>query len=827
MAGGEGTRLRPMTSGTPKPLLPVANSPIMGHVLGLLRRHGLTETVVTVQFLAALVRDYFGDGEELGMSLAYATEDHPLGTAGSVKNAESALRDDSFLVISGDALTDIDLSGLMNHHRERGAMVTVCLTRVADPLDFGMTILDDEGRVQRFLEKPSWGQVFSDTVNTGIYVMEPEVLDFVETRAEVDWASDVFPALMAKGIPVHGYVADGYWEDIGTHASYMKAQADVLARKVTVDIGGFEVSPGVWIGEGAEVHEDAVLKGPLLVGDYAQVEAGVELREFTVLGNNVVVRSGAFLHRAVIHDNAFIGPRTNLRGCVVGKNTEIMRAARLEEGAVIGDECVVEEEALIASGVKVYPFKTIEAGAVVHDSVIWESRGQRTVFGPRGISGIVNVEITPELVVRLASAYATTLRKGAVVTMSRDHSRAARALKRAAIAAMTASAIDVRDLEVAPPSVTRLEAGRAGGAGGVMFRTTPGQPESVDIVFLDAQGIDLSVAAQRKLERVLQRQEFRRAFPGEIGDLSFPPRAVESYVQDLMEAVDLRGVGEAELKVVVDCAGGVAAMVLPTLLSRVGVEVLVVNGRLDDNEPTETSATRRAGLRRLASLVASSGADFGVRYDPVGERIRLVDETGAVMGDQRALLVFLDLVAAETPEAQVALPVTTTRVADQVCAFHGAQVSWVGTTPDDLVRATSDPTVAFAGDGRGGFVVPEVGPAIDGNAAFLRLLGLVARTRLRLSQIDARIPEAHVLRREVDTPWAAKGQVMRLVLEAAAGRTVDTTDGLRIVEDDGAWALVLPDPAEAVTRVWAEADSEEAATELLDSWTAVLERAGR
>ena len=164
------------------------------------------------------------------------------------------------------------------------------------------------------------------------------------------------------------------------------------------------MSPGVWVGEGAEVHEDAVLKGPLLIGDYAKVEAGVELREYTVLGNNVVVRTGAFLHRAVVHDNVFVGPRANLRGCVVGKNTELMRSVRLEEGVVIGDECVVEEEAIVSSGVKVYPFKTIEAGAVVHESVIWESRGQRTIFGPRGISGIVNVEITPELVVRLASA---------------------------------------------------------------------------------------------------------------------------------------------------------------------------------------------------------------------------------------------------------------------------------------------------------------------------------------------------------------------------------------------------------------------------------------
>ena len=554
---------------------------------------------------------------------------------------------------------------------------------------------------------------------------------------------------------------------------------------------------------------------------------GVELREYTVLGNNVVVRAGGFLHRAVVHDNVFVGPRANLRGCVVGKNTELKRSVRLEEGVVIGDECVVEEEAIVSSGVKVYPFKTIEAGAVVHESVIWESRSQRTIFGPRGISGIVNVEITPEMVVRLASAYATTLRKGSVVTTSRDHSRAARALKRAAIAALNASAIDVRDLEVAPPSVTRLEAGRAGGAGGLMIRTTPGVPESVDIVFLDSQGIDLSVTAQRKLERVLQRQEFRRAFPGEIGDLSFPPRAVESYVQDLMGAIDLRGVEDAGLKVVVDCAGGVAALVLPSLLSRVGVEVLVVNGRLDDHDPTETSAVRRAGLRKLGALVGSSGADFGVRYDPVGERIRLVDETGSMLGDQRALLVFLDLVAAEVADAQVALPVTTTRIAEQICRFHGAAVTWVGTTPDDLVRATAQPRSTFGGDGRGGFVIPEVGPAIDGNAAFLRLLGLVARTRLTLSQIDARIPAAHVLRREVDTPWAAKGQVMRTVLEAAGGRTVDTTDGIRIVEDDDRWVLVLPDPAEAITRVWAEGASQTEAHELLDEWSAVLERAGR
>ena len=222
MAGGEGTRLRPMTANQPKPLLPVVNKPIMEHVLRLLRKHGFDETVVTVQFLASMVRNYFGDGEEFGMSLQYATEDTPLGTAGSVKNAEDALRDEPFLVISGDALTDIDLTEMVRFHKDNGALVTVGLTRVPDPLEFGIVIADEDGRIQRFLEKPTWGQVFSDTVNTGIYVMEPEVLDDVPAGEVVDWSGDVFPRLLERGAPVYGWVADGYWEDVGTHESYLQ-----------------------------------------------------------------------------------------------------------------------------------------------------------------------------------------------------------------------------------------------------------------------------------------------------------------------------------------------------------------------------------------------------------------------------------------------------------------------------------------------------------------------------------------------------------------------------------------------------------------------------
>jgi mannose-1-phosphate guanylyltransferase/phosphomannomutase len=601
----------------------------------------------------------------------------------------------------------------------------------------------------------------------------------------------------------------------------------MLSGQVGIELDGFEMSPGVWVAEGAEVDAEAVLKGPLYIGDYAKVEAGVELREYTVLGSNVVVKEGAFLHRAVVHDNVFVAPSTNLRGCVVGKNTDIMAGARVEEGAIIGDECVIEAEAYVSSGVKVYPFKTIEAGAVVNTSVIWESRGQRNLFGPRGVSGLVNVEITPELAVRLASAYATTLKKGTTVVTGRDVSRAARTLKRAVISALTASAINVQDLEATPLTVARFETGREDCAGGIYIRTTLGETQGVDIIFLDPDGADLSQAAQRKLERVFGRQEYRRAFPGEIAELTYPPRVVETYTRDLLDRIDISGVREAGLKIVLDCAGGVASLVLPSLLGRVGVEVLTRGNALDEANPTETLAERMRDLERLGALVSSSRAAFGVRFDPVGERISLVDETGELVADDRALLVLLDLVAAERRSGRVALPVTTTRIAEQVAAYHGTQVTWTTTSPDDLTRVGREEGTIFGGDARGGFIVPEFSSVFDGSAAFVRLIGLVARTQLTLSQIDARIPQAHVLQRDVPTPWAVKGSVMRRVVEEAGDRSVDTTDGVRVVESDGRWVMVLPDPAEAVTHLWAEGPDDGSAQALLDEWAQVVESAGR
>ena len=436
MAGGEGSRLRPLTSNLPKPMIPLVNRPMMEHVVNLLRQHGFDEIVVTVAYLANAIRTYFGDGSEFGVKMVYATEETPLGTAGSVRNAMDVL-DDRFLVISGDVLTDIDLSAIVATHAEKGSMATIGLTPVENPLEFGIVITREDGSIERFLEKPTWGQVFSDTINTGIFVLEPEIFDHIPPGRPVDFSSEVFPALLEEGKPLYGAVAAGYWEDVGTLAAYGRAHKDILDGRVQVDIPGFQLATGVWLGEGAELDPSAGRGRPrarsvTTAGSWPAPASASTPCWGRTCGSATTPTSSApsstttptSASPAGCGARSWAGPAT----CAAG--------VRCDEGSVLGDECFVADDAFVGREVKIYPFKTVEAGAVINSSIVWESKGARSLFGRDGVAGLANVDVTPELAVRLAMAYASTLKADTTVVTSRDSSRSARMLKRAMMAGL-------------------------------------------------------------------------------------------------------------------------------------------------------------------------------------------------------------------------------------------------------------------------------------------------------------------------------------------------------------------------------------------------------
>ena len=814
MAGGEGTRLRPLTSNAPKPMLPLVNAPMMEHIVRLLRQHGFDDIVVTVAFMANHIRTYFGDGSDLGVRMVYATEETPLGTAGSVRNAMQEL-DERFLVISGDVLTDIDLTAIVKHHDEAQALATIGLVRVENPLEFGIVITREDGSIERFLEKPSWGQVFSDTINSGIFVLEPEIFDHIAPDRSVDFSSEVFPALLDQGLPIYGSVGEGYWEDVGTLDAYLRVHKDILDGRVQLEIPGFEMGDGVHVGEGAEVHPDARVDGPAVIGENCRIEAGVRLGPYTVLGTNVRVRANTDLERVVIHDNSYLGEGVRLRGATVGRSCDLRGGMRGEEGVVLGDECFVGEHAVLTSGVKIYPFKTVEAGAVINSSIVWESRGSRSLFGRVGVAGLANVDITPELATRVAMAFATSLKKHSTVVTSRDSSRSARMLKRAMMAGLNASGVNVLDLEVASVPVTRFLTRRPEAAGGITIRLVEGDPQSVVIRFFDTQGADLTEDAQRKIERLFLREDFRRVFPAEIGDIAFPPRALEQYTAALEATVDVEAVRQAQFKIVVDYAYGSSAFVMPNVLSKLGADVLGVNPYASTAGAVDFELGRHC--ENVAALVKTSGAHLGAVLDPDGEHLTLIDDTGYVLSGEEALLALLTLVCGHLVGDTVAVPVTVTSHAEAIASQHDVRVRRTKLATSALMDAAAEPGVGFSGSTDGGFILPGFLPAFDAAANLVKVLELLARTGERLSTVVGRLPRPYLAHDTVVTPWEQKGMVMRSLVEMSKDREVQLIDGVK-VRHEGGWALALPDPEEPVTHVWAEAATDAAARSLVNEY---------
>jgi mannose-1-phosphate guanylyltransferase / phosphomannomutase len=610
-------------------------------------------------------------------------------------------------------------------------------------------------------------------------------------------------------------VAEGYWEDVGTLEAYVGAHKDILDAKVHVDIPGFEVRPGVWLGEGAEVHPGAEIDGPAVVGDNCRIEDGARLAAYSVLGANVRVRGEASLERTVVHDNAYLGEAVRLRGTVIGRSCDLRNGVRTEEGVVLGDECFVGEDALLAAGIKVYPFKTVEAGAIVNSSLVWESRGARSLFGRAGIAGLANVDITPDLAIKVAMAYGSTLKKGQRVITSRDSSRSARMLKRAIMAGLNAVGVDVEDLEVAPVPVTRFIIRRPADAGGLTVRLVAGDPQSVIIRFFDPDGLDVTEDTQRKIERLFNREDFRRVFPGEIGDIGFAPRALEHYATALEGTVDIEHIRAAQFKVVIDYACGSTSLAMPNVLAKLGLDVLAVNpfistaGVMGDD--------LHGNAERVADLVRSSGSHLGAVIDPDGERLLLIDDAGHLLTDTEALLALLTLLPPKLNGDRVALPVSTTRRVEDLLAPSGVSVLWTKLSGPALMAAAGESGVGFAGNQQGRFILPDFLPGFDASATFVKVLDLLAFHEKRLSSVVGSLPRVHLVHETVVTPWDQKGAVMRSLMEQSKDREVELIDGVKVMHEDG-WALALPDPEEPYTHIWAEGPSDADARRLAQEY---------
>jgi glucose-1-phosphate thymidylyltransferase long form len=337
IAGGFGTRLRPLTYNTPKSMVPVANIPFVLHQIELLKKYGINEIILNLHYLSDNIKQVLADEAGHGIKVYYSIEEKPLGTAGAVKNAEEYFDNDPMIVFNGDILTDINLSELLDFHRKKNAKATLTLTRVEDPTTYGLVITGKDGRVERFLEKPSWERVTTNTINAGIYVLDPQVFANVPKGVEYSFERQLFPGLLESGEPVFGYASDAYWIDIGNPSKYLEAHRAILEQEVEVLIRGEKLSDRVWVESGTKIDKESRIFGPAIIGADCVIEAEAKIDAFTVLGSEVKVGKKSVIANSVIWDSTVIGNEASINDCVIGFGCKIEDNVMIKGGVVLAD----------------------------------------------------------------------------------------------------------------------------------------------------------------------------------------------------------------------------------------------------------------------------------------------------------------------------------------------------------------------------------------------------------------------------------------------------------------------------------------------------------
>lgn len=814
MAGGEGSRLRPLTCNRPKPMVPVLDRPVMAYAIDLLKRHGITQIAVTLQYMPEVIKEYFGDGSRFGVELHYFVEETPLGTAGSVRNAASFL-DQTFLVISGDALTDINLREAVSFHRATGALATLVLSRVDCPLEYGVVVAAEDGRIIRFLEKPGWSEVFSDTVNTGIYVLEPEVFSYYAPERFFDFSKDLFPLLLRENKPLYGVVMPGYWCDIGNVTAYLDAQRDFLAGKINLPIPGKEIGEKCYVGEETRIDPAARIEGPVFIGSRCEVEAGALVAAYSVLGRGCIVQPHASIKRSVLWENVYVGRRAALRGAVICSRVQVHARAAVYEGAVIGDESTIKEGGTLKPEVKLWPCKLVETGTTVNRSIVWGTRLGRAIFGNQGVTGLVNAEISPEFAATLGAAFASSLGGGCRVVVSCDGHPASRMLERAIVSGLLSGGAAVQGIGQGTTPMHRFAVRSLGAAGGAHVKVVAVEPEKVNILLTDGRGADISRSLERKIENLMAREDFARADAAGIKEAGFAPGIHEAYVGAILHGLDLDNLRRANFTLCGLYEPENLQRLIEPLCREAGVTLQWMGESNGDSGPRAESCVNLCSC--LAETVVQERANAGFILSADGEKMVLIDNLGRVIEDDR-FVALIALYILKTRGGPVIAPVTAPRAIETMAVRYGARVIRTKAAARDFINAVAE---------HGG---AEFMPYLDPLHALFGILNYLAQHRIALSDLVDEIPSFYLARKSIPVGWNYKGRVIRELVQEKAHdpASLELIDGVKVFHPDG-WALVLPDPETPVCRVLSEGTSMELAEALADFYAsrigAIINRA--
>lgn len=779
MAGGDGKRLRPLTCTVPKPMLPVANRPVIEYAVELLKKHGIHEIAFTLRYLPNIVKSHLGNGREHNAVFEYFTEKNPLGTAGSVKNAIDFLSD-TFVVLSGDGLTDIDITKALMYHEQKKADVTIVLKPVENPLEYGAVITGDDGKIIKFTEKPSWNEVCSDNVNTGIYIINKNVMELVPNDKAFDFSHDLFPKMLQMNMNIYGYVANEYWCDIGDLKSYVRANTDVISGKVKgFNIDDFvQIQEGVFVSKNAVIEHGAMLFPPCMVGKNSVVKKGTVIGPETVIGNACVINEHTSVKHSVVHDNTFIGDNCELKGCILSSDCVVKDGAALFEGTAIGFGTKIGEMCTVKNCASVWPQKNIESDCVVSENIIWQTAKYSGYFTDSHIHGKLNSHITNKIALVSANAFSCGKKR---ILMAHNASSSSQMLYSAAKSGVISGGSKVIEAGVLSLPALRYIVRLLGADGGIYM----GEKDGIaDIYFINEVGSCISRAEERKIESALNNDTLLPTSPENIQEPQNFDKACEfyeSHIISLFNGIN-NGSNLPEIEIVND--NSVECDILINILFRLGIKVNVA----DTENGTRSENTIRVSL-----------SDYG-------EKLIIYNEDNSPEDKNRLnLLLNYILLKTQSGERFVVADYNAPQAVDIIARANNGTV--IRTRSG--IKALIDEVVKH--DGIDDFApVGKMSMYYDGVVFLLGLYDIIVKEGKSYKELVTSLPELHISEKEVYCNWNKRGEVLRTLSEY---KDINPGNGVKITQKYG-WSLVLPDEKRAVFKIYSEAFSNEYAEEL-------------
>ncbi|MEG1810293.1 MAG: sugar phosphate nucleotidyltransferase [Clostridia bacterium] len=777
MAGGSGKRLRPITCSIPKPMVPLLNKPVIDYCIELIKSHGITDISITLFYLPNKIKEHIGDGSRFGVDVSYSTEDQPLGTAGSVKLAAGE-RSDRLIVISGDAICDIDLTEAIRSHEASGAAVTIVLKKVTAPMEYGVVLTDETGRITRFLEKPMISEVFSDLANTGIYIIEPEVMQLIPDGQMFDFSCDLFPLLMQRGAKMNGYETNGYWCDIGDLYQYMSAQREMLSGKCHFTSAAAEIG-GIYREQGARISDKAILRAPCYIGSCAEIADNVVIDEYAVIGSGCRIGRGASIRRSVLMNNVRVRDNAELRGAIVCENAHIDRGAQLFEGAVIAKGCTLGKGCTVKKNVLIWPDKELAADTQYSANVVWED--SEALSGDSMLRGHCDYDLTPERAVRIGAVIASMQHGQREFAIATDGSLQANMLKHAVISGMISQGADVYELECCSRTAFEFSIEHDGLSGGVMIKRCSHDPHMTELLVCDGLGALINAKELRCFKSEIRQGEHHPATDERLGVLQRLGGSTKAY-----EAHVARELGNFEgdgMCIIIADNKPMFDTVL-RVLSPHGVRVQFMEGRKGE---------------KLHGAMVQSGAELGCIVDADNDVTALIYGDRYINRYELYAVLVLDSLRNGRMES-FTLPISIPNEYIAYLKRHGAKIIHCASANAQWRRA------AKTGD----TYLPEL---FEPESMIVRLTTLVKSNAL--ASYLHELPQSCTSEVDVGCSWKDIGGILRSLVQTEREDRVELMDGIKIKDDDG-WVLVQANPQATACRIMAGSYNQEYSKELCD-----------